>query len=126
MLFLLFLFLLQKSVNETCRKSSKRVAFYSVDCRDSCGELFVDLQDYTYSKVLVFSLCSFLCCLAYKSSTSTAIYYCNWCLFSCLVIVFLVDVRFDVCFIIIVLNFILSLMRYFGQRHFFAGLILKD
>lgn len=40
----------KKSVNEKCRKSSKRVAFYLVDCRDSCGELFVDLQDYTYSK----------------------------------------------------------------------------
>lgn len=40
----------KKSVNEKCRKSSKRVAFYAVDCRDSCGEVFVDLQDYTYSK----------------------------------------------------------------------------
>ncbi|KAL3519027.1 hypothetical protein ACH5RR_021616 [Cinchona calisaya] len=40
----------KKSVNEKCRKSSKRVAFYTVDCRDSCGEIFVDLQDYTYSK----------------------------------------------------------------------------
>ncbi|MED6216639.1 SUMO-activating enzyme subunit 1A [Stylosanthes scabra] len=41
----------KKLVNEKCRKiSSKRVAFYTVDCRDSCGEIFVDLQDYKYSK----------------------------------------------------------------------------
>lgn len=40
----------KKSVNEKCRKSSKRVAFYSVDCRDSCGEIFVDLQKYSYAK----------------------------------------------------------------------------
>ncbi|KAM7254229.1 hypothetical protein ACFE04_028529 [Oxalis oulophora] len=38
------------SVNEKCRKLSKRVAFYTVDCRDSCGEIFVDLQNYKYSK----------------------------------------------------------------------------
>uniref|UniRef100_A0A0D3DMS6 THIF-type NAD/FAD binding fold domain-containing protein n=1 Tax=Brassica oleracea var. oleracea TaxID=109376 RepID=A0A0D3DMS6_BRAOL len=38
------------SVNEQCRKLSKRVAFYTVDCRDSCGEIFVDLQDYKYTK----------------------------------------------------------------------------
>ncbi|KAJ4869562.1 SUMO-activating enzyme subunit 1A [Raphanus sativus] len=37
------------SVNEQCRKLSKRVAFYTVDCRDSCGEIFVDLQDYKRS-----------------------------------------------------------------------------
>ncbi|KAI5673786.1 hypothetical protein M9H77_14150 [Catharanthus roseus] len=43
----------KKLVNEKCRKSSKRVAFYIVDCRDSCGEIFVDLQDYTYSKVII-------------------------------------------------------------------------
>lgn len=40
----------KKSINEKCRKLSKRVAFYTVDCRDSCGEIFVDLQNYTYSK----------------------------------------------------------------------------
>ncbi|XP_059661666.1 SUMO-activating enzyme subunit 1B-1-like [Cornus florida] len=40
----------KKLVNEKCRKLSKRIAFYTVDCRDSCGEIFVDLQNYTYSK----------------------------------------------------------------------------
>ncbi|KAJ4838173.1 SUMO-activating enzyme subunit 1B-1 [Turnera subulata] len=40
----------KKSINEKCRKSSKRVAFYTVDCRDSCGEIFVDLQNYKYNK----------------------------------------------------------------------------
>lgn len=40
----------KKLINETCRKLSKRIAFYTVDCRDSCGEIFADLQDYTYSK----------------------------------------------------------------------------
>jgi ubiquitin-like 1-activating enzyme E1 A len=40
----------KKSINEKCRKLSKRIAFYSVDCRDSCGEIFVDLQNFTYSK----------------------------------------------------------------------------
>ncbi|CAI8619356.1 unnamed protein product [Vicia faba] len=40
----------KKLANEKCRKASKRVAFYTVDCRDSSGEIFVDLQDYKYSK----------------------------------------------------------------------------
>ncbi|XP_010529098.1 PREDICTED: SUMO-activating enzyme subunit 1B-1-like [Tarenaya hassleriana] len=40
----------KKSVNEKCRKLSKRVAFYTVDCRDSCGEIFVDLRNYKYAK----------------------------------------------------------------------------
>ncbi|PSS07657.1 SUMO-activating enzyme subunit 1A like [Actinidia chinensis var. chinensis] len=40
----------KKLINEKCRKLAKRVAFYAVDCRDSCGEIFVDLQNYTYSK----------------------------------------------------------------------------
>ncbi|GAA0146126.1 ubiquitin-protein ligase [Lithospermum erythrorhizon] len=40
----------KKSVNDKCRKQPRRVAFYAVDCRDSCGEIFVDLQSYTYSK----------------------------------------------------------------------------
>ncbi|XP_054804466.1 SUMO-activating enzyme subunit 1A-like isoform X2 [Prosopis cineraria] len=40
----------KKLANDKCRKLSKRVSFYTVDCRDSCGEIFVDLQDYRYSK----------------------------------------------------------------------------
>ncbi|XP_019159909.1 PREDICTED: SUMO-activating enzyme subunit 1A-like [Ipomoea nil] len=40
----------QKSVNAKCRKLSKRIAFNAVDVRDSCGEIFIDLQSYTYSK----------------------------------------------------------------------------
>ncbi|GJW68191.1 pleiotropic drug resistance protein 1-like protein [Tanacetum coccineum] len=40
----------KKSVNEKCRKQSNRVAFYIVDCRDSCGEIFVDLQKYSYAQ----------------------------------------------------------------------------
>ncbi|XP_047314632.1 SUMO-activating enzyme subunit 1B-1-like [Impatiens glandulifera] len=40
----------KKSTNETCRKLSKQIAFYTVDCRDSCGEIFVDLQKFIYSK----------------------------------------------------------------------------
>ncbi|PWA55740.1 hypothetical protein CTI12_AA424740 [Artemisia annua] len=43
----------KKSVNEKCRKLSKRVAFYAVDCRDSCGEIFVDLQKYSYAQVII-------------------------------------------------------------------------
>lgn len=42
----------QRMVNEKCRKLSKHVAFYAVNCRDSCGEIFVDLQNYAYSKVI--------------------------------------------------------------------------
>lgn len=42
---------MQKSVNEKCRKLLKRIAFYTVDCRDSCGEIFVDMQNYFYTKV---------------------------------------------------------------------------
>ncbi|KAF1875810.1 hypothetical protein Lal_00006440 [Lupinus albus] len=42
--------LAKKLVNEKCRMLSKHVAFYTVDCRDSCGEIFVDLQHYKYSK----------------------------------------------------------------------------
>nr|AEG76896.1 putative SUMO-activating enzyme 1A transcript 2 [Linum usitatissimum] len=37
-------------VNEKCRKLAKRIAFYTVECRDSCGEIFVDLQNYKYMK----------------------------------------------------------------------------
>ncbi|XP_073015336.1 SUMO-activating enzyme subunit 1A-like [Primulina eburnea] len=40
----------KKSVNEKCRKMLKRVAFYTLDCRDTCAEIFVDLQNYTYLK----------------------------------------------------------------------------
>ncbi|KAK3194929.1 hypothetical protein Dsin_026239 [Dipteronia sinensis] len=43
-------FTTKKLVNEKCRKLSKHVAFYTVDCRDSCGEIFVDLQNHKYSK----------------------------------------------------------------------------
>lgn len=43
-------FATKKLINEKCRKVSKRIAFYTVDCRDSCGEIYVDLQNYTYSK----------------------------------------------------------------------------
>ncbi|XP_073295618.1 SUMO-activating enzyme subunit 1B-1-like isoform X2 [Primulina huaijiensis] len=44
----------KKSVNEKCRKSLKRVAFYTVDCRDTCAEIFVDLQNYSYLKEAIF------------------------------------------------------------------------
>ncbi|XP_072981603.1 SUMO-activating enzyme subunit 1A-like [Typha angustifolia] len=40
----------KKSINEKCRKRSKRIAFYTIECRDSCGEIFVDLQNYTYAQ----------------------------------------------------------------------------
>ncbi|KAL8456685.1 hypothetical protein ACS0TY_033949 [Phlomoides rotata] len=40
----------KKSVNEKCRKLLKRIAFYTVDCRDSCGEIFVDMQNYVYTQ----------------------------------------------------------------------------
>ncbi|XP_034926042.1 SUMO-activating enzyme subunit 1A [Populus alba] len=39
----------KKLINERCRKLSKRVSFYTVDCRDCCGEIFVDLQKYNYA-----------------------------------------------------------------------------
>ncbi|GJN25960.1 hypothetical protein PR202_gb13850 [Eleusine coracana subsp. coracana] len=37
-------------INDNCRKRSKRIAFYTVDCKDSCGEIFVDLQKHSYFK----------------------------------------------------------------------------
>lgn len=40
----------KKLINEKCRRLLRRVAFYTVDCRDSCGEIFVDLQNYKYTK----------------------------------------------------------------------------
>ncbi|KAK2662353.1 hypothetical protein Ddye_000927 [Dipteronia dyeriana] len=43
-------FITKKLINEKCRKLSKHVAFCKVDCRDSCGEIFVDLQNHNYSK----------------------------------------------------------------------------
>ncbi|XP_057516517.1 SUMO-activating enzyme subunit 1B-1-like isoform X2 [Amaranthus tricolor] len=42
----------KSAINEICRKSSKRIAFYSVDCRGSCGEIFVDLQEHSCTKKL--------------------------------------------------------------------------
>ncbi|KAL3335672.1 hypothetical protein AABB24_031742 [Solanum stoloniferum] len=44
------LLLTKKSVNLKCCNLPRRVAFYTVECRDSCGEIFVDLQNYSYSK----------------------------------------------------------------------------
>ncbi|KAG2557718.1 hypothetical protein PVAP13_8NG253100 [Panicum virgatum] len=35
-------------INDNCRKRSKRIAFYAIDCKDSCGEIFVDLQKHSY------------------------------------------------------------------------------
>ncbi|KAL5717488.1 E1 ubiquitin-activating enzyme [Ranunculus cassubicifolius] len=40
----------KKRINQKCRKRPTRIAFYTVDCRDSCGEIFVDLQNYTYTQ----------------------------------------------------------------------------
>jgi hypothetical protein len=40
---------LQTQVNEACRKRPHRVAFYSVDCRGTCGSLFVDLQRHSFT-----------------------------------------------------------------------------
>jgi hypothetical protein len=50
--------MLQTQVNEACRKRPHRVAFYSVDCRGTCGSLFVDLQRHSFtSKVISVPLC---------------------------------------------------------------------
>ncbi|XP_042458355.1 SUMO-activating enzyme subunit 1B-1-like [Zingiber officinale] len=38
------------AINEKCRKRAKRIAFYAIECRDACGEIFVDLQNYTYAQ----------------------------------------------------------------------------
>ncbi|CAO2141718.1 unnamed protein product [Urochloa humidicola] len=35
-------------INDNCRKRSKHIAFYTIDCKDSCGEIFVDLQKHSY------------------------------------------------------------------------------
>eukprot|EP00262_Sarcandra_glabra_P022432 TRINITY_DN9937_c0_g4_i1.p1 TRINITY_DN9937_c0_g4~~TRINITY_DN9937_c0_g4_i1.p1 ORF type:complete len:324 (+),score=58.62 TRINITY_DN9937_c0_g4_i1:197-1168(+) len=40
----------KKLINGKCRKRPKRIAFYTVDCRDSCGEIFVDLLNYSYAQ----------------------------------------------------------------------------
>ncbi|RZC59751.1 hypothetical protein C5167_007062 [Papaver somniferum] len=40
----------KKRINEICRKRPNRIAFYTVDCRDSCGEIFVDLHNYSYAQ----------------------------------------------------------------------------
>ncbi|XP_039001386.1 SUMO-activating enzyme subunit 1B-1-like isoform X2 [Hibiscus syriacus] len=40
----------KKLINQKCRKLPKRISFYTVDCRGSCGEIFVDLKNYKYSK----------------------------------------------------------------------------
>ncbi|KAK1305491.1 SUMO-activating enzyme subunit 1B-1 [Acorus calamus] len=55
----------KKIINGICRKRSKRIAFYTVDCRASVGEIFVDLQNYTYSQMIllsyeIFTVISFL------------------------------------------------------------------
>uniref|UniRef100_A0A0D9XSA6 Ubiquitin-like 1-activating enzyme E1A n=1 Tax=Leersia perrieri TaxID=77586 RepID=A0A0D9XSA6_9ORYZ len=36
-------------INDHCRKRSKHIAFYTIECKDSCGEIFVDLQNHTYA-----------------------------------------------------------------------------
>jgi hypothetical protein len=41
----------QLFINDNCRKRSKRIAFYAIDCKDSCGEIFVDLQKHSYVQV---------------------------------------------------------------------------
>ncbi|CAA6667871.1 unnamed protein product [Spirodela intermedia] len=40
----------KKKINNRCRRRPKRTAFYTIDCRGSCGEIFTDLQDYTYGQ----------------------------------------------------------------------------
>ncbi|CAL5061382.1 unnamed protein product [Urochloa decumbens] len=35
-------------INDNCRKRSKRIAFYAIDCKDSCGEIFIDLQKHSF------------------------------------------------------------------------------
>jgi len=47
----------QKTINQKCRKLSKRIAFYSVDCRDSCGEIFADLQNHSCTQVCMTLIC---------------------------------------------------------------------
>ncbi|KAL2896793.1 SUMO-activating enzyme subunit 1A, partial [Bienertia sinuspersici] len=40
----------KKAINEKCRKLLKHIAFYAVDCRDSCGEIFADLEKHSCTK----------------------------------------------------------------------------
>ncbi|XP_020572032.1 SUMO-activating enzyme subunit 1B-1-like isoform X2 [Phalaenopsis equestris] len=40
----------KKVINNKCRQRKKRIAFYTVECRDSCGEIFIDLQSYSYAQ----------------------------------------------------------------------------
>ncbi|CAA7404688.1 unnamed protein product [Spirodela intermedia] len=40
----------KKKINNRCRRRPKRIAFYTIDCRGLCGEIFTDLQDYTYGQ----------------------------------------------------------------------------
>ncbi|CAM0905461.1 unnamed protein product [Alopecurus aequalis] len=35
-------------INDNCRKRNKHIAFYTIECKDSCGEIFVDLQNHSY------------------------------------------------------------------------------
>lgn len=64
-MLIFYFMLLQKLVNEKCRKLPKRVAFYTVDCKDSCGEIFVDLQVHRYSKVIPVCNLFYLSCIWY-------------------------------------------------------------
>lgn len=40
----------KRVINNKCRERQKRIAFYTVECRDSCGEIFIDLQNYAYAQ----------------------------------------------------------------------------
>eukprot|EP00249_Psilotum_nudum_P002167 c15063_g1_i1 orf=39-1022(+) len=40
---------LRKQINAICRKRPHRIAFYTVDCRGTVGEIFVDLQKHSYT-----------------------------------------------------------------------------
>ncbi|XP_074276407.1 SUMO-activating enzyme subunit 1B-1-like [Silene latifolia] len=56
---------IKKVINEKCRKLSKQIPFYSVDCRDSCGEIFADLQVHSCKKKQADETVE--CCLQYPS-----------------------------------------------------------
>ncbi|MQL80644.1 hypothetical protein Taro_013117 [Colocasia esculenta] len=43
----------KKEINNKCRRRPKRIAFYTVDCRGSCGEIFADLQNYAYVQEVI-------------------------------------------------------------------------
>jgi ubiquitin-like 1-activating enzyme E1 A len=47
----MMLLIFQLFINEICRKSSKRIVFYTIDCKDSCGEVFIDLYKHSYVQV---------------------------------------------------------------------------